>query len=101
MISKEQIEIKEPIHEWFELSYASYLVLPRSILQSLPVEWQEKFVNLLNEAEQLMGKVPSEGTYKVLLQSDKGRYITDPLRDYERGRRRIPCRPLSRSPETD
>jgi hypothetical protein len=33
-----------PIHTWFELSYSNYLVLPRSLMQSMPVEWQERMV---------------------------------------------------------
>ena len=37
------------IHSFFGLSYAHYLVLPRSVLQSMPAKWQKKFVKLLNE----------------------------------------------------
>jgi hypothetical protein len=32
----------ELIHNWFELTYAQYLTIPRSILQSMPVEWQRR-----------------------------------------------------------
>ena len=39
------------IHSFFGLSYAHYLVLPRSVLQSMPAKWQKKFVKLLNEIE--------------------------------------------------
>ena len=61
-------ETQEPIHEFFELSYAHYLVLPRSLLQSMPVEWQKRFVECL----------------------DRFRPIRlDPMRSYERGRRRL------------
>lgn len=42
----------EAIHAWFELTYANYLVLPRSVLQSMPDEWQHRFVGCLEE----MGK---------------------------------------------
>jgi hypothetical protein len=42
----------EAIHLWFGLSYANYLVLPRSVLQSMPDEWQKQFVLLLNEAQE-------------------------------------------------
>lgn len=42
----------EAIHLWFSLSYANYLVLPRSVLQSMPDEWQKQFVLLLNEAQE-------------------------------------------------
>jgi len=34
---------------WFNLTYAAYLVLPRLWLETMPIEWQQKFVALLNE----------------------------------------------------
>jgi len=43
--------MKKDIHTWFSLSYASYLVIPRSVLQSMSEEWQYKFVELLDELE--------------------------------------------------
>lgn len=39
----------EAIDLWFSLSYANYLVLPRSLLQSMPDEWQERFVTCLEQ----------------------------------------------------
>jgi hypothetical protein len=89
-MDKELAIDNEPIHGWFELSYASYLVLPRSILQSAPVEWQRRFVECLNELEEMFGDVPKDGTYEVTLKNDDGKFIHDELRDYERGRRVIP-----------
>lgn len=80
---------EEIIHGWFGLSYASYLVLPRSILQSAPVEWQKKFVDCLEELGEMFGCVPKDGTYEVQLRNDDGRYMHDVFQDYERGRRRI------------
>ncbi len=81
------IVIKEPIHDYFELTYASYLVLPRSVLQSAPVEWQEKFVEMLEELGVYFPQVPHRGVYKVYLVDKKGKFIHDPYQDYERGRR--------------
>ena len=80
----------EPIHEWFELSYAQYLTIPRSVLQSMPLEWQERFVECLRELDATMDWRPQEGRYWVRLKDAVGRYVDDPLMDYERGRRRIP-----------
>ena len=82
---------KEKIHEWFELSYANYLVLPRSILQSAPDKWQIKFVKLLNELEDMGFNCPEEGkTYAVFIRNDKtGKFTKDFYQDYERGRRKI------------
>jgi hypothetical protein len=81
-------ETAEPIHEWFSLSYASYLVLPRTILQSLPVELQRRLVACLDEIGELY---PEEcgRSYSVNLKCKVGRFVSDPLADYQRGRRRV------------
>ncbi|NRS50991.1 hypothetical protein [Brevibacillus sp. HB2.2] len=89
------------IHEWFELTYAQYLTIPRSILQSMPVEWQKKFVVLLEELDetQWLSLLPKDTCYKVELRQMKdslngrgwtwGRKVADPLADYQRGRRNV------------
>ena len=77
------------IHDWFELSYAQYLTIPRSVLQSMPSEWQEIFVKCLEELDEKIDWRPKEGRYWVKLKDDKGRYVEDPLMDYQRGRRKI------------
>lgn len=41
----------ESIGAWFGLSYANYLVVPRTVLQSMPDEWQERFVACLQEID--------------------------------------------------
>lgn len=38
-----------PIHRQFSLSYSNYLVLNRTLLQSMPIDWQERFVDCLRE----------------------------------------------------
>ena len=43
------------IHTYFGLSYANYLVVNRSLLQSMPDDWQKKFCNLLSEFSDEMG----------------------------------------------
>ena len=107
------------IHNWFGLTYANYLVLPRSILQSMDAEWQKKLVNLLNELEDKMNKegLQDMPDYKVIKSNceeliDKlskmreeylqdmpdysvnakvsnGKYIKDPYRYYWRNNQRI------------
>ncbi|MDD5305007.1 MAG: hypothetical protein PHS14_18060 [Elusimicrobia bacterium] len=79
----------EPIHNWFELSYAQYLTVPRSVLQSMPAEWQRRFVECLEELDSTFDWRPEGGRYWVKLKDDRGRYVTDELADYERGRRRV------------
>lgn len=80
------------VHHWFGLSYAQYLTIPRSVLQSMPGEWQRTFAACLAELDRTIDWRPSEGRYWVRLKDDRGRYVHDPLMDYERGRRRIPHR---------
>ncbi len=82
--------VTDPIHLWFELSYAEYLTVPRSVLQSMPQQWQEKFVALLEELDETIDWRPPSGRYWVRLKDKNGKYVADPLRDYERGRRFIP-----------
>lgn len=65
------LDSKQPVHSYFELSYASYLVLPRSVLQSMPILWQKKFIASLEELDQTMGwreQLPDAGTYRVTLE---------------------------------
>lgn len=81
----------EAIHSWFGLSYASYLVLPRSVLQSMPDAWQAKFVELLNDIPKSL-HVDDLPNYQVNAVDANGRFIKDQFKDYQRGRRRIPKR---------
>lgn len=82
----------EPIHLWFELSYASYLVLPRSVLQSTPIEWQRRFVECLEELNDMcagLRLLPDGAHYDVFVRGDRGRRVRDDFAAYERGRRRV------------
>lgn len=94
--SAESLE-HEPIHDFFGLTYASYLVLPRSILQSMPVGWQRRFVACLEEADEAMGDL-EQPAYRVNAVDEAGRFIEGDFRDYERGRRRVPLRPFNAPP---
>ncbi|KPC67323.1 hypothetical protein ADL35_45815, partial [Streptomyces sp. NRRL WC-3753] len=40
-----------PIHEWFSLTYSNYLVLPRTLMQSMPTGWQMRMAACLNEMQ--------------------------------------------------
>lgn len=75
-------ETNEPIHLWFELSYAQYLTIPRSIMQAMSEEWQHKMANLLSELDETFEWRPKEGRYWVKLKDGNGRYVNDPLMDY-------------------
>ena len=76
----EVIETREPCWDYFGLSYAAYLVLPRVLLCSAPVEWQDRFVAMMNELEEMF---PEEcaGSYWVR-KMEGNRFVEDPLKDY-------------------
>lgn len=74
----------EPVHTWFELSYAQYLTIPRSVLQEMPEEWQQRFVDCLEELDDTLDWRPKEGRYWVKLKDGNGRYARDPFMDYRR-----------------
>jgi hypothetical protein len=40
-----------PIHGYFGLTYANYQVLHRTLMQSMPLDWQERMVACLGELE--------------------------------------------------
>jgi hypothetical protein len=80
---------ESPIHLWFELSYAQYLTIPRSVLQSMPTQWQQRFVDCLQELDNTIDWRPASGRYWVELRDDRGRFIEDQFKDYQRGRRRV------------
>ena len=90
------------IHAWFELTYANYLVLPRSVLQSMPKEWQIKFVELLDQLEETnwRERLPDGSFYKVEMRNNKGK-ATDPFIDYDRGRRNVFKELLREAPSID
>lgn len=63
MFKTEDGWVEAPIDSWFGLSYSSYFVLPRLAMQELPLEWQNKFIALMDEAESLGLETPD---YTVL-----------------------------------
>lgn len=43
---------EEPISEWGMLNRTQYLVLDRTMLEAMPVEWQKRFVAMMDEVEE-------------------------------------------------
>jgi hypothetical protein len=74
-----------PVWNWFGLSYASYAVFPRVALCSLPLEWQQRFVDLMNEAEELLPDEAKYQDYQVTLRKG-GKFCKDPLAEYRHAR---------------
>jgi hypothetical protein len=54
-----------PIHTWFSLSYCNYLVLPRTLMQSMPTEWQERMVACLGELQDAYSHLEQVEAYEV------------------------------------
>lgn len=78
----------EAIHGMFGLSYASYQVIPRSILQSMPPLWQLEYVKLMEDMDALGVNWPAGDDLDVSIKLRKGnRFYSDDFADYERGRR--------------
>ena len=92
----QQPDCNEPIHHWFGLTYSAYLVIPRVALQSMPPEWQRKFVALLDEAEETLdlGDVTPTwpASYAVNIRNPDGKFAVDDARDYDRGRAVVPTK---------
>jgi hypothetical protein len=53
-------------HRWYGLSYASYLVLPRTLLQSMPGAWQAAFTAMLDDLAAAFAHVPQAAAYQVI-----------------------------------
>jgi hypothetical protein len=71
------IDIREPVHDAFGLTYASWLVWPRVIMQAMPVEWQERFVALANEMSERFPDWEPEGVFQVSLKQ-RGKFTPLP-----------------------
>lgn len=80
---------EEPIHGWFGLTYANYLTLPRTLLQSMPSEWQRRFVQCLAELDYAFRDIGQPSSYLVQARDADGKFILDPIPHYNRGRARI------------
>lgn len=46
------------VHGYFGLSYANFAVFPRALLQSMPEEWQERFVRMMIEFDHYWSDLP-------------------------------------------
>lgn len=59
--------VESPVHGFFGLSRSNYFVAPRTALEAMPLEWQERFVALMEEAFNVYGLETPE--YHVLRDS--------------------------------
>lgn len=77
-----ELDYNSPIHSWFGLTYASYLTLPRCLMEAMPGEWKARMALLLHEMDEAFDRAPIEGEYAVNVRNEKGRFVYDPLREY-------------------
>ena len=75
----------QPIHDWFELSYAQFLTVPRLAMESMSLKWQYKMAKLLQEMDDTFDWRPKEGRYWVRLRDANGRFCNAPLANYRHG----------------
>lgn len=75
----------EDVHTYFGLTYANYLVWPRSLMQSMPDDWQARFVALADEMVATFGGYLDE-SYRVNTVDDNGRFVRSKVPHYNRGR---------------
>lgn len=54
-----------PIHDWFGLSYTNYQVLHRTLMQSMPIEWQKRMVVCLEELRDAYSHIEQPGYFEV------------------------------------
>lgn len=73
-----------PVHTWFGLTYSSYLVLQRSLMEGMPEEWQTRMVALLEEMAETYDTEAIGGTYNVNLRGRDGSFKRDPYANYRR-----------------
>lgn len=75
------------VHTWFGLTYANYLVLPRTLMQSMPAHWQRHMVNALRALEDAYRHIDQAPSYSVRARDPlTGKFIKDPVPHYNRGR---------------
>lgn len=83
------VEDLEPMHGWFGLSYANYLVLERSLIQSMPAEWQRRLLECLDDLHERFDGVERAAGFQVRAVDVSGRFMRDPIPHYNRGRTRV------------
>lgn len=54
-----------PIHTWFGLSYCNYQVLHRTLMQSMPIEWQQRMVACLEQLSSAFAHIEQPEGFKV------------------------------------
>lgn len=73
---------EDPVHIWFGLTYSSYLVLHRSLMEGMPYQWQDKMIALLNEMDDTYDNSKMPTNFMVKARGERNRFIVDPFSQY-------------------
>jgi hypothetical protein len=63
-----------PVHAYFGLTYANFLIWHRAHMQSMPLEWQRRFVDL---AEEFSAAYPDAGALCYEVATVRDAYVGD------------------------
>ncbi len=79
--------VESPIHESFGLTYASFLVIPRLLMEAMPYEWQKDMVDLMEQFSEKYIWEMEDQRLVIRMTDQNGRLITmdENLCDYRRG----------------
>lgn len=75
----------DSLHQWFSLSYASFAVLPRVLMNQMPDKWQGQMAELLSEFDATFENLPPEAYSFTLRSVVKGKMVPMPewLKNYK------------------
>jgi len=68
--------------EYFGLSYAHWLVLPRLMLQSMPVKWQKKFFAMVSEMYERLEQPYPKDVELVVSMKRHNKFVKNDLPEY-------------------
>jgi len=70
-LGEEVTSDRKDLQLWFSLSYASWLTMPRVLMEAMPEEWQEKMAELLNQYDEAFPNQPDLGTRVQVIKDGK------------------------------
>ncbi len=74
----------ERLSTWFGLSYASWLTMPRVLMEAMPQEWQERLAALCEEWDETWNTDQYGGTRVMLTKHGQYVKMDDRLINYRR-----------------
>lgn len=79
--------VDSPIHKAFGLTYASFLVIPRLLMENMPWEWQVDMVDLMEEFVKKFEWEKDNETINIFTRGENGKLmsIDKNLCNYRRG----------------